>query len=72
MNQLAEALGGGSLVDIGDDTRRNSGFRFIAPTYTVQGQNKPNVGDPLNVLDGAVTSNSTAINGLMSGNRPAH
>lgn len=67
MNQLAEALGGGSLVDIGDDTRRNSGFRFIAPTYTVQGQNKHNVGDALNVLDGAVTSNSTAINGLMSG-----
>jgi hypothetical protein len=67
MNQLAEALGGGSSVDIGDDTRRNSGFRFIAPTFTVQGQNKHTVSDALNVLDGAVTDNSNVINGLMSG-----
>jgi autotransporter adhesin len=67
MNQLAEALGGGSSVDMGDETRRNSGFRFIAPTFTVQGQNKHTVSDALNVLDGAVTDNSNVINGLMSG-----
>ncbi|BDH47252.1 hypothetical protein TUM12370_32960 [Salmonella enterica subsp. enterica serovar Choleraesuis] len=67
MGNLAEALGGGAAVDMDESAMRGTGYRFIAPSYTIQGQKKNNVGDAFEALDGAVTNNSNIINGLLNG-----
>ncbi|MFD2059674.1 YadA-like family protein [Paraburkholderia solisilvae] len=55
-NSVASALGGGAAV--------NTDGTIKAPTYTVQGQTKSDVGSALAAIDTATTGNTTSITNL--------
>ncbi|WP_232243393.1 YadA-like family protein [Paraburkholderia sp. SOS3] len=55
-NSIATALGGGAAV--------NTDGTIKAPTYTVQGQTKSDVGSALAAIDTATTGNTTSITNL--------
>jgi trimeric autotransporter adhesin len=55
-NSVATALGGGTAV--------NADGTLKAPSYTVQGQTKTDVGSALAAIDTATTANSTSITNL--------
>ncbi|BDH45567.1 hypothetical protein TUM12370_16110 [Salmonella enterica subsp. enterica serovar Choleraesuis] len=59
LSAAVASLGGGAIFDASQG--------YTAPTYTIQGQKKNNVGDALYALDGAVSVNSSLIGGLING-----